>query len=162
MPGAFRTTIGISRTILLGVAVLAALSPLSVAGAADGGKTPPSCSALSFRPVPPGAVDGTQNAGLYRSRFGTIVLRAEVVAGQATTYFVEINGKRPDPLKGALPASVNGCLNSKHVKTPVPSVGAKCVGDRFRVVVDHGARQSYVMLFALGGDVWKLCGASAL
>jgi len=53
-----------------GAFVLAA-SPL---GAAD--REPPSCAAITFRPVPSGLADGAQNAGLYKSRFG----RIEVVA----------------------------------------------------------------------------------
>jgi hypothetical protein len=146
---------GLRTFAIATVAMLAATS----ASAAD---KSPACAALSFHPVAMGLPDGPQNAGLYRSRFIRIVLLAEVKGGQATNYSMEVNGKRPEPLKGALPAAVNACLNSKHVKTPVPAAGASCLGERFRVVVDNTGKEKYAMLFGLQGDVWKLCSASQL
>jgi hypothetical protein len=139
---------------------------LAIAGGLAGGvearEGPPACAAISFRPLAQGAQDGTQDAGLYKSRFGKIVLRADVKGGQAQNYYMEINGKRPDALKGSLPASVNPCLNSKHVKTPVQSIGDKCLGERFRVVSNHVGKQQYIALFGLQGDSWKLCSASQM
>jgi hypothetical protein len=126
------------------------------------GKRPPSCGAINFRPLGSGLQDGVQDAGLYRSRFGKVILRADVSAGQAKTYFVEVNGKRLDPLKGTLPAAVNACLTSKHVKTPPPPAGDSCTGERFRVVLHNAGTQKYVMLFGLQGDIWKLCSASQM
>jgi hypothetical protein len=145
--------------IALGCGVLLALA---VAGQAEARNSPPACAAISFRPLPQGAQEGTQDAGMYRSRFGKIVLKGEVTGGQPQNYYIEVNGKRPELLKGSLPATVNPCLNSKHVKTPVPAIGDKCVGDRFRVVIDHQGKQEYIMLFGLQGDAWKQCSASAL
>lgn len=133
-----------------------------LAGTAAAGETPPSCGAVNFRPVSGTPPDGTLDAGLYKSRFGKIVLRAEISGGQARNYYVELNGKRPEPLKGALPASVNKCLNAKHVKTPPPSAGESCTGQRFRVVLDRTAKQKYLMLFGLQGDTWQLCSASQM
>lgn len=142
------------------------LAMVGMAGAAAAAqpdrKGPPSCGAVNFRPVPQGMQDGTQDAGLYRSRFGKIVLRAEVSGGQARNYYIEVDGKRPPPLKGALPAAVTPCLHAKHVKTPPPPAGDTCTGDRFRVVIDHTGKQKYIMLFGLQGDVWKLCSASQM
>jgi hypothetical protein len=149
---------------LRNVAISAALSILAV-GTATGAfaaDKPPACAAISFRPVTQGLQDGTQNAGLYRSRFGRIVLLAEVKGGQATNYVMEVNGKRPEPLKGTLPASVNSCLNSKHVKTPAPAAGASCLGERFRVILDNTGKDKYAILFGLQGDTWKLCSASLM
>ncbi|HIJ63861.1 MAG TPA: hypothetical protein HPQ04_14310 [Rhodospirillaceae bacterium] len=137
--------------------VLALVALGGVAEAKDG---PPACAAISFRPLPMGMQNGTQDAGLYRSRFGKIVLRAEVADGQAKTYYIEVDGKRPAPLAGALPAAVNPCLNSKHVKTPAPAAGDKCLGERFRTVIDRSAKHRLIMLFALQGDAWHLCSAS--
>jgi hypothetical protein len=128
----------------------------------DGRKGPPSCGAINFRPLGSGLQEGTQDAGLYRSRYGKVVLRAEVSAGQAKTYFVELNGKKLEQLKGALPEAVNSCLNSKHVKTPPPAAGDSCLGERFRVVLNTTNKQKYVMLFGLQGDTWKLCSASQM
>lgn len=125
-------------------------------------KGPPSCGAINFRPISSGLQDGVQDAGLYRSRFGKVVLRADVSAGQAKTYFVEVNGKRLEPLKGALPAAVNACLTSKHVKMPPPSAGDTCTGERFRVVLHNTGKQKYVMLFGLQGETWKVCSASQM
>lgn len=138
-----------------------ALALITLAGAAEArADGPPACAAISFHPLALGLQDGTQDAGLYRSRFGKIILRAEVSGGQARNYYIEVDGKRPPPLAGALPASVNPCLNSKHVKTPAPSAGDKCLGERFRTVIDRGAKHRLVMLFALQGDAWHLCSAS--
>ncbi len=147
--------------MMLGVGVVLAAA-IGVSDAVSAREGPPSCGAVSFRPVAQGLADGTQDAGLYRSRFGKIVLHAEVKGGQAQNYYIEVNGKRPPPLQGALPTSVNSCLNAKHVKTPPPSAGANCVGSRFRVVLSHQAKAEYVMLFGLDGDVWKLCSASKM
>ena len=48
---------------------------------ATAGKAAPSCAALAFRPVPAGASDGEQSAGMYRSRFARLELRASVKSG---------------------------------------------------------------------------------
>ena len=139
---------------------LVALANVVLAPSAQAKDKPPACAAISFHPLPMGMQDGTQDAGLYRSRFGKIVLRAEVSGGQAKNYFMEVDGKKPAPLAGAVPASANSCLNSKHVKTPAPSAGAQCLGERFRVVIDRSAKGRLIMLFTLQGDAWHLCSAS--
>lgn len=144
----------------LALALVGGVSGTAMAGSST--KGPPSCGAINFRPLTSGLQEGTQDAGLYKSRFGKIVLRAEVSGGQAKNYYIEVNGKRPEPLKGAVPASVNTCLNSKHVKTPPPQAGSACIGDRFRVVVDNTGKQKYVMLFGLQGDTWHICSASQM
>ena len=146
--------------LIAGAVVVLVAGSLNGAFAKDDSKGPPACGAISFRPLGSGLQDGTQNAGLYRSRFGKIVLRAEVGGGQAKNYFVEVNGKQLEPIKGALPTAVNSCLNSKNVKTPVPAAGTSCIGERFRVVLDNTGSQKFVMLFGLQGDIWKLCSAS--
>jgi hypothetical protein len=143
-------------------ALLGVVGLSQAAFAEDGQKGPPACGAISFRPLGSGLQEGTQDAGLYRSRFGKIVLRADVSGGQAKNYFVEVNGHRLEPLKGALPSALNGCLNSKHVKTPAPAAGASCLGERLRVVLDNTGKEKYVMLFGLAGDVWKLCSAAQM
>lgn len=148
--------------LIAGLIVTVAGGLNSAAYGQDGQKGPPACAAISFRPLGSGLQDGTQAAGLYRSRYGKIVLQADVVAGQAKTYFVEVDGKRLEPLKGSLPDSVNGCLNSKHVKTPPPAAGGSCLGERFRVVLNTISQKKYVMLFGLQGDSWKLCSASQM
>jgi len=136
--------------------------PQSVSAKSESKEGPPACGAISFHPLAAGALDGTQNAGLYRSRFGKLVLRAEVAGGQAKNYFLEVGGKKLEPLKGALPNATNSCLNSKHVKTPAPAIAGNCLGERFRAVLNNTGSQKFVMLFALQGDIWKLCSASSM
>jgi hypothetical protein len=148
--------------LITGAAIALMVGLANGAFAEDSRKGPPACGAISFRALGSGLQEGLQDAGLYRSRFGKIVLRTEVSGGEAKQYFVEVNGKRLEPLKGVLPATLNSCLNSKHVKTPAPAAGANCLGERFRVVLDNTGMQKYILLFGLEGDIWKLCSASQL
>jgi hypothetical protein len=129
-----------------------------VTSAAD--KQPPACAALTFRPVPPGLTDGEQDAGLYNSRFGKIALKAEVRNGQPRNYLVEVNGKPPATLTGALPGSVAVCAKAKRlgaVGNPPPA----CVGDRFAVLVHRTGEQRYVLLYAHDRGEWRFCSVGA-
>src|SRR5215469_8541873 len=72
-------------------------------------KGPPVCAALTFRSVPSGAGDGDQQAGFYRSRFGTLALHANVKGGQATDYFVLADGKKLAAAPSALPDWAVNC-----------------------------------------------------
>jgi len=142
------------------------LSLLAIAVAALGAtpafaaKPSPACSAINFRPVTGSPNDGVMDAGLYHLRSGDLVLKAEIKGGQAVNYYITLGGKRPEALKGPLPAAVNPCLNSKHVVTPPPPAGASCTGERFRVALDKVGKADYVMLFGLQGDAWHLCSAA--
>lgn len=145
---------------LLSAAVLALTAAPALA--ADGGKKdPPSCAAISFRPVPQGTgTNGEFQAGTYKSRFGRMALISTLANGQPTGYWVTINGKMLTPLQGDLPKSVNSCLNSKNVKTPVEAAAPGCIGQRYRVVINNTTpQQKLFMLFTLDGDRWKLCQA---
>ncbi len=62
-------------------------------GAAATSGTPPNCSAIAFRPILARSGDGDQDAGLYKSRYGRIEVKATVKDGATQNYFVEINGK---------------------------------------------------------------------
>jgi hypothetical protein len=140
--------------VILTAAIIAAAAAGNAAAAAE--KEPPGCAALTFRPVPPGLTDGEQDAGLYKSRFGKIVLKAEVTDGKPRNYFVEVNGKPPTALSGALPPSIAQCAKAKRlgaVGEPPPT----CVGDRFAVLVDHTGEQRYVLLFAHDRGDWRFC-----
>jgi hypothetical protein len=138
-------------------AVIAAVAGSGAAArAAD--RQPPGCAALTFRPVPLGLTDGDQDAGLYKSRFGRIALRAEVRGGRPRTYFVEVNGKPLAALSGALPESVADCARAKRlgaVGDPPPA----CLGDRFAVLVDHTGAERYLLLYAHDRDGWRFCSA---
>lgn len=125
-------------------------------------KEPPVCAAINFRPIVSGMPDGPQDAGLYKSRFGRIVIKALVEAGAAKDYFMEINGKRPEPLAGGVPKTAEGCLRAKNVSVPVKTVGGACMGERFRVAIDRSGKGKVAMLFALQGNQWLFCNAAAV
>jgi len=55
--------------VAIGLAVALAAIPAKSATKAPG-KAAPACSAISFRPLPPGMPDGEQQAGIYKSRHG--------------------------------------------------------------------------------------------
>jgi hypothetical protein len=123
-------------------------------------KERPHCAALTFRPVPPDVTDGEQDAGFYKSRFGRIALKAEVTGGKPRNYFVEIDGKPPTALTGALPPGIAQCAKAKRlgaVGEPPPT----CVGDRFAVLVDHIGEERYVLLFAHDRGDWRFCSAGS-
>lgn len=137
--------------------VLAALS-IGQGRAAD--KEPPACAALTFRPVPSGLADGEQNAGLYKSRFGRIEVMATVKNGEAQNYFVEVNGKPPGAIEGALPKSIDTCAKAKRLG-PVGKPPESCVGDRLAVLIEHGDAQRYVLLYAHRSGEWHFCSAGS-
>ena len=125
--------------------------------AAPPGKTPPTCAAIAFRPVASGMTDGEQDAGLYRSRFGRMVLKASVKGGAAQDYYVEVDGKRPADAPSA-PASLASCAQAKKLPAPAAASGA-CTGDGFKVVVEHAGSQRLVALYARNGKAWHFCRA---
>ena len=140
---------------------LAALSLLIVLPAvpawSQAKKEPPSCSALTFRPLTPDAGEGEQDAGLYKSRFGRILVKGTVKGGRVENHFVTVNNTRPaaaDPL----PAAVASCAAAK--KLPAPGkAGGSCLGDRLQVLVSHAADKRYVLLYARDAGKWQLCSA---
>ena len=152
----------ISRFVLAAgmLAVTAFLAPSIGLSAEKEKKAPPACGAVSFRPLVPGLADGEQQSGHYRSRFGSVDIIAKVQGGQAIDYFMQFNGKKPEPFTAALPKSADGCLKSKSVKLPVAKADGACMGTRFRVVLDRSTQQPLAILFALQGDDWKLCNAA--
>lgn len=154
-----------SLSRLSGAAVLtglaAGLAVVSLAAPAHAQKKdPPSCAAISFRPVPPGAPDGEQDAGLYKSRFGKIEIKADVKGGQAVNYYMVLNGKKIDAAANA-PKASDACLTSKHVKLPFQKQAAgACTGNRFRVVIDRSGKQPVALFFGLQGEDWAYCSGT--
>ncbi len=143
---------------MFGAALVMALLAAVAAAAAAGNKEPPACAALTFRPVPSGTNDGEQDAGLYKSRFGRIVLKAVVKDGEPRNYFVEVNGKPPAPIAGALPRSLETCAKAKRLGA-VGNPPDACIGDRFAVLVDHSGEQRHVLLYAHQRGGWRFCSA---
>lgn len=125
-------------------------------------KEAPACGAISFRPLASGMADGEQDAGLYKSRFVKIEIKATVKSGEPQEYHMVINGKAPTPLNGALPKSADRCLQSKHVVVPVKTMQGACTGTRFRVVTHHEGEDRVAMFFGLKGSEWQLCSAAKL
>ncbi|MBV8118617.1 MAG: hypothetical protein JO081_01605 [Alphaproteobacteria bacterium] len=123
-------------------------------------KGPPACAALTFRAVASGAGDGDQQAGFYRSRYGTLALHASVKGGQATDYFVLADGKKLAAAPPALPDWAVNCATTK--KMPKPDSGTpSCTGQRFRVVLAHDAKQRLALLYGFDGSTWHYCSAGS-
>src|SRR5689334_6042589 len=117
---------------LLGAAVLSVLAAATAAmpTPAFAAKEPPSCAAIRFRPLTSGMQDGEQDAGLYKSRFGKLEVRATVKGGEAQDYYVVANGKKLTPVSGGLPKSAASCAQQKKMPTPASQAAASsCTGD---------------------------------
>ena len=144
-------------------AVAAALVALvSFSAAAATTREPPACSAMTFRPIPSGLTDGVQNAGLYKSRFGRIEVKANVKGGQAQGYFVEINGKPPTAVAAPdLPKNVVDCAKLKAYGAP-GKAEEPCTGDRLAVLTAHSGDKRYTLLYGhegRGAEAWHFCSA---
>jgi len=147
---------------MIGLAAAAAVAVCPAPAEAAAGKEPPACGQVSFRPLVPGAPDGEQDAGLYKSRFVKIELKATVQGGVATDYHLLINGKPAQPMAGGIPKSAEACLKSKHVVVPVKAISGACLGNRFRVVLDRSSGKKLALLFGLQGNDWYYCNGSVL
>jgi hypothetical protein len=143
--------------LLWGVAGFAASLQVPPVWAAA--KEPPTCAAISFRPLPSGTTDGDQDAGLYKSRFGKIIVTGTVKGGEVQSYFVTVNDARPADA-GTLPASVGSCASSKHLPAP-GKPEASCVGDRLQVLIEHSGAKRYVLLYARQSGKWGFCSVGA-
>jgi hypothetical protein len=122
-------------------------------------KGPPTCAAISYRPLPAGAGDGEQQAGIYKSRFVTLVLRAEVKGGQASDYYVVAGDKRLADA-GTVPEAVAHCAAAKKLPPPRSAL-TPCTGEGFRVLVAHSGRERLAALYARDGNSWHFCNAGA-
>jgi hypothetical protein len=125
------------------------------------GKGPPACGALAFRAVASGAGDGDQQAGFYRSRYGTLALHADVKQGQAADYFVLADGKRLAAAPATLPDWAASCAAAKKLPKPGAAGASPCTGQRFRVVLAHAGDQRLALLYGLDGSTWRYCSAGA-
>jgi hypothetical protein len=142
------------RAALVGFAALILLPDAALAQA----KEPPSCSAITFRPLADGSSDGEDEAGMYKSRFGRIVVNGSVKGGQAQNYYVTVNGTRPTAAAGNLPASVASCASAKKLPAPGKPV-EPCLGDRFQVLVSHADNKRHVLFYGRQSGKWQLCSA---
>jgi hypothetical protein len=118
---------------------------------------PPNCSAIAFRPILARTTDGEQDAGLYKSRFGRIEVKASVKSGAAENYFIEINGK-PLQTAGELPSVVAVCAKTKRLPAPGATDSA-CTGDQLQVLNVHSGDDRYVVLYVHRASGWHFCSA---
>ena len=148
-------------TIAIGVGLALTLAALPAAAATRApGKAPPTCGAITFRPLPPGMSDGEQQAGMYRSRNGRLELRAEVKQGTPVNYYVTTGGKRVTAAPASLPEAAASCAAAK--KMPKPEAPASsCTGQRFTVVVAHAGDQRLALLYGQDGSSWRFCSAGS-
>jgi len=119
--------------------------------------TPPNCSAIAFRPILARTGDGEQDAGLYKSRYGRIEVKATVKDGTTQNYFVEINGK-PLTKATSLPSSIALCAKAKRLPPPGAPAPA-CLGDQLQVLNVHNGDDRYVLLYAHRAGAWHFCSA---
>jgi hypothetical protein len=126
-------------------------------GRAANSATPPNCSAIAFRPILARTGDGEQDAGLYKSRYGRIEVKATVKDGAAANYFVEINGQ---PLRSAaeLPGSIALCAKAKRLPAPA-APDAACIGDQLQVLNVHNNDDRFVLLYVHRAGAWHFCSA---
>jgi uncharacterized protein with FMN-binding domain len=136
----------------------AALFAAAAPGVAAEKKGPPSCAKIEFRPIASGMADGEADAGLYKSRFGKIEVRATVKSGEATDYYVVVENKKLPPLTGALPKGVESCAAQKKVPAPAKAVDS-CTGDRFAVLIDRSGQQKLILLYSRQNGKWQYCRA---
>jgi len=119
--------------------------------------TPPNCSAIAFRPILARTGDGEQDAGLYKSRYGRIEVKATVKYGLPLNYFVEINGQPLHPARD-LPSSITLCAKAKRLPAPTAADPA-CVGDQLQVLNVHSGDDRFVLLYAHRAGNWHFCSA---
>jgi hypothetical protein len=141
-------------------AVLLALVSLPLAAAEK--REAPACSAIAFRPISSGLTDGVQDAGLYKSRFGRMEVKANVKGGTAQGYFVEIDGKPPATVAAQdLPGDVATCAKVKRLSAP-GKAEEPCTGDRLTVLTSHSGDKRYYLLYGHeghGAGAWHFCSA---
>ena len=121
-------------------------------------KGAPSCSAIDFRAVAQGMPDGEQEAGLYKSRFGKIEMKATVKGGQAQDYQAVVNGR---PLKAiaTLPQAVIDCAATKKIPATVRSVEPCGPATKLRVVITQSGAEKMIATYGLKGKSWSFCKA---
>jgi len=142
----------------IGMAAAAVLL-LALPAVAAEKREPPTCAAIAFRPVLSGAEDGVRDAGLYKSRFGRIVLKADVKGGVAVGYSVEINGKPLTNVAPAdLPKTAAACAKVKRLGAPAKTA-EQCSGDALTVLITHSDEQRYFLLYGRTAGNWHFCSA---
>jgi len=145
--------------LIVGIGLALASAALSAYAATKApGKAAPACSAISFRPLPPGMADGEQQAGMYKSHHGRLELRAEVKQGNPVGYYVTSAGKRLAAAPSSLPEAAASCAAAKKMPRP-ETPASSCTGQRFKVVIAHAGDQRLALLYGQDGGSWHFCSA---
>jgi hypothetical protein len=152
-----KRTISACAGLALGMVAVAAFA----AARRPAEKGPPACGALSFRALASAAGDGEQQAGFYRSRYGTLALHADVKQGQPVDYFVLADGKRLAAGPAALPDWAANCAAAKKLPPPTAAATSPCAGQRFKVALAHAGDQRLALLYGFDGSTWHYCSAGA-
>jgi len=116
------------------------------------------CAAIAFHPVAPGAGNGEQEAGYYKSRLGRIEVRASVKNGTVLRYYVSLDGAVLAPIRTSLPPLVAACAKAKRL-TPPLHPESSCIGDRLVVMIADADGHHYLLLYARHGHAWHFCSA---
>lgn len=155
-----KRTISAAAGLVLGMAAAAAFGAAKHPAHPTAAKGPPACAMLTFRALPTGAGEGEQEAGFYRSRYGTLALHATVKQGQPADYFVLADGKRLAAAPATLPDWATSCAAKKKMPPPA-AASATCAGEKFRAVLAHAANERLALLYGFDGSVWHFCSAGA-
>lgn len=145
------------RFVFVLMAAMAAVGFARMAPAAEP-LSSQNCAAIAFHPVAPGAADGEQEAGYYKSRLGRIEVRASVKDHAVNRYYVSLDGAVLAPVRAALPPLVAACANAKRL-TPPLHPDSSCVGDRLVVLIADTEGHHYLLLYARQGHAWHFCSA---
>lgn len=158
-----RRTMSVCACLALGLtaASASAATKHSAGNGHPSEKGPPACGALTFRAVASGASDGDQQAGFYRSRYGTLALHADVKKGQPVDYFVLADGKRLAAAPASLPDWAENCAAEKKLPKPAGGPASPCTGQRFRVVLAHTGNERLALLYGSDGSTWHYCSAGS-
>ena len=156
-----RRTISACAGLALGMMAAAGAFAATKHPAEKGAKGPPACGALTFRAVASGASDGEQQAGFYRSRYGTLALHADVKQGQPVDYFVLADGKRLAAAPSTLPDWAVSCVAKKGLPEPAAAGLSPCTGQRFKIALAHAGDQRLALLYGFDGSAWHFCSAGA-
>ncbi len=121
-------------------------------------KDPPACAAITFRAVPSGQSDGVADAGIYKSPYGKIEVKATVKSGEPQDYFITFNGQKLKPVPATLPKTAATCATTKKLSVP-DKAASPCLGERFTVLIDHSGKDRYMLLYSRSGRDSKFCSA---
>ena len=114
----------------------------------------------SARWLPAPAMASSRPA-IYRSRYGTLALHADVKQGQPTDYFVLADGKRLAAAPAPCPIGPRIAPSKRNCQSRPPPATSPCTGQRFKVVLAHAGNQRLALLYGFDGSAWHYCSAGS-